>query len=490
MVDKDYYAYGNYLIFNNVISYGNNLGGLPEWMGTAWVGGSWGSTTPHVIDAWQAYEHTGDAGFIDNVYNNQFKPLHYQKNLAGHWGCDFEAAQCLHDMAELTGDTIDPDYWLTLVPSNVENWLDSRWEVNGVENFFAAYPAAPLGWGGFGYLRNEYPGAEGGFPDLWAAQMYEDWGMNDVNGFFDDVPMSVRALKDKPAEYEPFWATPDTAYWAQYGMFKQHIGLNAAVIATAHLKSYNYHQDWDMPVAPEAWDSDNEIWGDAYSNFNAGKILLILEGLCGLEYSVPDSTFTISDTMPTEWSYMNIMVPIGDGSQADWVDVQVDRSTAGDNTVKTYSVEDCPLDTVQINAFLEEREIVSATSGYTTDDEHFHGYALYSPLSGSSDPSLTLTLSDTSPPWPYTSLWKSEPAAQGTSSIRMEAELSIDKDGVQYFFDCVTDPAFDSEWQESPKYTADGLNSNTSYSFRVKARDMSTGEFESNYSEIKSAITD
>jgi hypothetical protein len=174
--------------------------------------------------------------------------------------------------------------------------------------------------------------------------------------------------------------------------------------------------------------------------------------------------------------------------------VRVDRSTDEGNTVKTYSVENCPLDTVKINAFLEEREIVSASNtDYTMDDEHFHGYALYSPLAGSSDPTLTLTLSDTSGPWPYTSLWKSAPASNGTSSIKMEAEWSIDKDGVQYYFECTTDSQFSSGWRDGRdgyKYTANGLSSNTTYAFRVKTRDKSAGNFETSYSETKSAKTD
>ena len=37
---------------------------------------------------------------------------------------------------------------------------------------------------------------------------------------------------------------------------------------------------------------------DQYSNFDAGKILPILEGMAGLDYSIPDDTFTVCDNMP------------------------------------------------------------------------------------------------------------------------------------------------------------------------------------------------
>ena len=47
-----------------------------------------------------------------------------------------------------------------------------------------------------------------------------------------------------------------------------------------HLKTYN--MEGGVPVAPEGRDSSYALFGDKYSNFNAGKILLILEGIGGL----------------------------------------------------------------------------------------------------------------------------------------------------------------------------------------------------------------
>ena len=47
-----------------------------------------------------------------------------------------------------------------------------------------------------------------------------------------------------------------------------------------HLKTYN--MEAGPPVAPEGRDKSFALSGDKYSNFNAGKILLILEGIGGL----------------------------------------------------------------------------------------------------------------------------------------------------------------------------------------------------------------
>ena len=45
-----------------------------------------------------------------------------------------------------------------------------------------------------------------------------------------------------------------------------------------------------------------------YSNFNAGKILLFLEGIGGLRYSAHDDSFTFADNLPTEWTFMEFRV--------------------------------------------------------------------------------------------------------------------------------------------------------------------------------------
>ena len=39
-----------------------------------------------------------------------------------------------------------------------------------------------------------------------------------------------------------------------------------------------------IPVAPEGRDSNYQRFGDSYSNFNAGKILLLLEGVGGMPF--------------------------------------------------------------------------------------------------------------------------------------------------------------------------------------------------------------
>jgi hypothetical protein len=92
-------------------------------------------------------------------------------------------------------------------------------------------------------------------------------------------------------------------------MFVQ--GLEVAPELTInHLENYNFRDAWGIPVAPEAYKRNLELFGDQYSNFNAGKILLYLEGFAGLEYSLPEKALTIRPALPKSWEWMEIRLPI------------------------------------------------------------------------------------------------------------------------------------------------------------------------------------
>ncbi len=103
-----------------------------------------------------------------------------------------------------------------------------------------------------------------------------------------------------------------------------------------------------------------------------------------------------------------------------------------------------------------------------------------------------LVAPDTDPPNPDPLTWASVPAAAGDSQVSMTATTAIDPGGVEYFFEEMSgNPGgSDSGWQNSATYTDDGLNSATSYSYRVKARDKSPNANETGWSSTESATTD
>jgi chitodextrinase len=80
---------------------------------------------------------------------------------------------------------------------------------------------------------------------------------------------------------------------------------------------------------------------------------------------------------------------------------------------------------------------------------------------------------DTMPPTPDPMTWAEEPNATSTSSIAMAADAAYDISGVEYYFDCISGGCHDSGWQDSNTYEDIGLAPDTTYTYRVRARDLS-----------------
>jgi hypothetical protein len=362
-VDKEFYANGNALIWTALEPFAQGCGMISDNMGIGWHSGFYGpEVIAHVPGAWQIYEHSGDLAFLSEIYD--FYKALFWNGVCEHWGYMFNGAESLAKMAIELGHPADADHWNNLVNmDNIDNWLNNRWDP--AQHIFN--PASPQGWTSMAYMGMNQ------FPDDWAAEMTEHWAMDNVDGFFAQVPLSVRALKDWgtfQSGDHPFVVTPDTNWYALRGMYMHHVGNNANVCTLGHLKNYNMY--WNIPIAPESFDINFEPWGDQYSNFNAGKILLILEGILGLSYSVIDDSFTISDHLPMEWDYMETYVPIHENGETQWTRVRVSRNENGPNVEKTVTVEGNSRATLNIQPWLEEKNLLTAPGGYVNQQPVGH----------------------------------------------------------------------------------------------------------------------
>ena len=121
-----------------------------------------------------------------------------------------------------------------------------------------------------------------------------------------------QALRQRPDIIVLGGYTPDTAYFTLDGLFRQGLVKVASELTLNHLAHYNWSEEWQIPVAPEAYRRDLTLFGDQYSNFNAGKILLYLEGLGGLKVSLPDQQLTIRSALPDAWEWMEIRLPVAE----------------------------------------------------------------------------------------------------------------------------------------------------------------------------------
>ena len=328
MTDKSKYAYGNVLTWKH-LTQNNRFRELPNGLrlisdnkGTSWHSGAYGAeASEHVLGAWQIYQHTGDKEFLRACYEDHFAKL-FRKQLPSFSMNQFEVAETLEKMAMLTGNEADVAHWQELIrrdPEHIRRMFDDRWQMNNVPNYFAAPDNAMIMTNGFWAMRSPY------FPREYAKLMVDAWALNKEKGFygaFFPLAMSKQSMRDfKTAVDHSFGYTPDTAYFTLDGMFRQGLSKDASELTLNHLANYNFHEQWQIPVAPEAYRRDETLFGDQYSNFNAGKILLYLEGLAGLRYSIPDEKLVVRPALPKSWQWMEIRLPIA----GEWTKIRYDH---------------------------------------------------------------------------------------------------------------------------------------------------------------------
>lgn len=316
--NKPRYAYGNVLTWKHLTKNDryrelpNGLRMISDNKGVSWHSGAYGGeASEHVLAAWQIYQHTGDVRFLRDCYEDHFAKL-FEERITVFAMNEFEVAETLEKMASLTGHETDVPHWQALIrrdPEHIRSQFDQRWQANGIPNYFAGPKNGMLMTNGFWAMRSRR------FPTEYAQQMVDHWALDRENGFygaFFPLAMSKQSMKKFKTDVDAsFGYTPDTAYFTLDGMFRQGISV-APELTLNHLSNYNWHSQWEIPVAPEAYRRDLRLFGDQYSNFNAGKILLYLEGLAGLKYSVPDQMLEVRPALPESWQWMEIRLPIAD----------------------------------------------------------------------------------------------------------------------------------------------------------------------------------
>tara|TARA_R110002096_G_scaffold54517_22_gene140692 strand:- start:7221 stop:9425 length:2205 start_codon:yes stop_codon:yes gene_type:complete len=339
--DKPRYAYGNVLTWKHLTENDryrelpNGLRMISDNKGISWHSGAYGAeTSEHVLGAWQIYEHTGDTEFLKACYKGHFEKL-YRKRLSNFAMNEFELAETLEKMTRVVGNAADVEHWQEMIrrdPEHIRQMFDQRWEMNGVPAYFAAPKNGMLMTNAFWAMRSRH------FPREYAREMVDAWALDREKGFYGEFfPLAMARqsmLAFKTDVDHSFGYTPDTAYFTLDGMFCQGVE-EAAELTLNHLTNYNYHDEWQIPVAPEAYRRDLTLFGDQYSNFNAGKILLYLEGLGGLHYSLLARQLTIRPALPSAWDWMEIRLPIAN----QWTTIRY--------TKDGIDVTGCPLQVIQ-----------------------------------------------------------------------------------------------------------------------------------------------
>jgi hypothetical protein len=96
---------------------------------------------------------------------------------------------------------------------------------------------------------------------------------------------------------------------------------------------------------------------------------------------------------------------------------------------------------------------------------------------------------DNDPPVPNPMTWAAMPYATGPTSIAMEATAASDDTDVEYYFECIGGGGHNSGWQGGTYYEDTALQSNLTYTYRVRARDKSPNQNVTDWSTAEGATT-
>ena len=354
-VRHDFYANGNALVWSELLPYRQGSS-LPDNFGTTWASGCYGDEmVGHVWGACQIYEHSGNKTFLNMSYAF-YKELFWAEGLGGLFGLGVDSALCLNKMAGWLGMPGDAAHWNASVNmAGLNRSLHDQWEKD-TPNMFGS--TNPMSW------TNIAPAAIDAFPREWLVAMAENW-LDNPQGFFGDVPLARIAVKDWAAhDPDPFAIVPDANWYMIRTLFKHNVNKYANKFTLAHLAKYNMEAKWGgIPVAPEGRLKDNALFGDQFSNFNAGKILLFLEGLGGLSYSAVDDQFTFADSLPAEWDFLEFQVPVGivGGGGGAWVKARAERQCQAGKVVKTITVDGNPFKTRNVRPWTEDATVTGSS---------------------------------------------------------------------------------------------------------------------------------
>ena len=105
-------------------------------------------------------------------------------------------------------------------------------------------------------------------------------------------------------------------------------------------------------------------------------VLLLIERLAGISYSMLDSTFTVSEHLPESWDFVETKVPVVKDQATHWIRVKTERTQKNNEIIKTITVNGNIQNNLIIEPWLEQKFLVSSVSPRPQDD-HPKGHVKY-----------------------------------------------------------------------------------------------------------------
>lgn len=346
VADKRRWGYGNCTNWSVMLPYrkGNQL---PECFGSCWRSPTYVNITGHAAGAWQIYQHSGDQKFLEKMYG--FYRELYWDELGFQWGMEVNLASALVKMADKLKLNDDARHWRQMRNSAV-NEFRRGWEAT-VPDFYGTKVGGPKDVWNITSMNSE------AMEDGWARRMSRRWIMNSTQGYFGEVPLNIRA-KNSP-QLPPFVVATLPTYLVVEGMFRHNVDSDALECTTRHL--HGMVRDYRFPIAPEAWDSNYKPWGSMYVAWDTSVLLLLIERIAGINYSVVENRFEVNEHLPPNWDFLEIEVPIVLRAKTHWTRVRIDRVASSTSVRKAIQIRECPLHTLLIRPWNEERRVQSFT---------------------------------------------------------------------------------------------------------------------------------
>lgn len=351
VADKKNYGYGNLLAWKATLPFKNEQNMLPDNFGIAWWSPVW-QHFEHVAEGtWQMYAHSGDREFLREAYNF-LRELYWQSGPAQLWGFGINLLDDLVLMAAELGESQDIRHWQKFRQPLVKAFL-SGWEVT-YPNYYGDASRWKDSWQLAWMLHKEAP-------DAWVDAFVRDWIMNAETGFMGPIPMENRP----PDELENgvFAVSTLVSYQAFEGMFRHHRDDEAIHCLLGHIDGMN--KDYGYPVAPEAWDPDYKPWGDLYYNWDGAVNLPIIKRLIGVDYSLVDDEFVVTDHLPKHWDFIESYVPVVLEGKTHWVKVNITKQRQDGKVIKKVTVEGNPLKKMVLQPWLEDRKLLSKNDSFS-----------------------------------------------------------------------------------------------------------------------------
>ncbi len=359
VADKWAYGHGNILSWQFMVPFKNKGNLMPDNFGKAWQSmGAYMGFAGAVEPAWQQYRRSGDKVYLREVYTKLFRPLYKDNNGPTQtFGIEINAINTLQKMALELGLDHDLGLWEEFRDRNVRNFKH-QWSGQ---------------WDGF------YGGKNTPWKDIWALValqsdlMSKEWGREMIDkyvmdtevGFMSPVGINTRAADDPPNGI--FRCSTISLWLGVDGMFRQRQPYPAMLTILNHIKGMT--REWGYPVAPEAWAEKHEAWGSRYYNWDIALVCPMLEWMAGIDYSIPDKSFTAAPHLPPSWNYIETYTPIVLDGKKHWVRSRAGRRHNRRDVDVEVTIEGSPFDQNYIRINPDNRKLVKAKGDYHISDD-------------------------------------------------------------------------------------------------------------------------